>query len=112
MMTSHFTHRCTITKQTKTVDNIGRPTYTAENVHENTRCRLDPVRFRSLERAEAGSAQSVLRAMIYTEYFSDMTPDMQILLNGNSYNIISINPIDGMVVGSHLEIEVNLITNG
>ena len=112
MLSAYFTNRCIINRQVSVADGIGRPTYTITIYKENVRCRLDPIRFRSQEISEPGAAQSVLRAMIYTEFVPGVTPDMQIVLDTNTYNIISVNPIDGLVVNSHLEIEVNLVTNG
>jgi hypothetical protein len=112
MLSALYTSRCIITKQTSAKDTVGRVTYTSVNHKEDVRCRLDSLRFRSQEVSEPGTVQSILRAMIYTEPIPGITPDMQIVLNGNTYNIISINSMDGLVVDSHLEIEVNLITNG
>lgn len=112
MLSALYTSRCTITKQTSVTDSVGRPTYTSVNHKEDVRCRLDPIRLRSQEVSEPGAAQSILRAMIYAEDVPDITPDMQIVLDGKTYNIISINPIGGLVANSHLEIEVNLIING
>ncbi len=107
MVTALLSQICTIQKQViGSNDAAGRPTYTLTTVHANVKCRHDPLRFRSRERTEPGANQAIMQEMIFTEYFTDVTSDMKILLGTQTYEIISISPIRNNVQGNHLEIEV------
>lgn len=107
MVSVLFSQTCTIQKKVAVLDSIGRPSsYTLTEVHANVKCRHDPLRFRSRERTESGSNQAIMQEMIFTEYFTDVTADMLILIGSQTYEIVSVSPILNNIIGHHLEIEV------
>ena len=106
-MTVLLTQRCNIVKITQTFDDVtGVPSDTEEIVHENIACRRDPISVRSSERSEMGANQGVGREVIYTEFKTGVGTEMRILLDSETFYIISVSSILQGIVGHHLEIEV------
>ena len=109
-MMALLSQTCKVVKQTTSLDSVGRPTYTITTVHESLRCRIDPLRYRSFESIDPGAKESVHRIAVYIEYVNNITQDMEIIIDGKTYNIISVNEISG-IIGHHLEIEASLGIN-
>ncbi len=107
MVSLLFSDRCTIQRKVAVLDSVNRPSsYTLTTVHADVKCRHDSLRFRSRERTESGSNQAIMQEMIFTEYFTDVTADMLILIGSQTYEILAVSPVTNSIKGHHLEIEV------
>ncbi len=106
MITILFSQRCKFLKKVEAVDANGRPSYTETTIQDNVKCKLDPMRMRSIEQADPGAIQSMFRAMLYCEPVTGLTPDNLVELDSIRYQIISISPITNLTGTNHLELEV------
>ena len=81
-------------------------------MYTDLKCKRDPFRFRSQEAPNPGSNQQSRREMVFTDYKTDITADMRLVMDGITFDIVSVNPArTGLFAGHHLEIEVRVAEN-
>ena len=88
-------HRCTIQQPTETQDSAGQPIVTWSAYVANEPCHYTPTGGFEVMRGKQLEART--KAVFRVRYRPGYNVQMQVVFQGESYGIIALNPVDGLI---------------